>query len=353
MTQPNAADALDALDDVLVMLGLRHVVVAKASNDPLDRDGFLEAIRRIMRQLVLATSPIEGAAYRRMMQALDVNWPNLSEAAREDVIRRATASIGGISGSVTPKVEKVLIDEGHKLILQTKKAASGRYGLRITPTFYAVDKAVVKAAAKTHSFYVRDEQGNRQQAYSVIARKIVARGLEQGLDRYDIGRDLKEALDTTSLKRTEAYYRMVASIFAARSRSIATLTSFDDAGIETFLWSSVVDEVTTDFCRLMNGKTFSTQNAIARYAKVAASDDPEVVVELQPFVAKSRDEDGEYLYYRRGESRVTIARVDQSAVGERDKTGIFSRVLGQPQLESAGITTPPAHPHCRSLIIPA
>ncbi|RTL06437.1 hypothetical protein EKK58_05650 [Candidatus Dependentiae bacterium] len=352
MTQPTANDASDALNDIFRLMGWRHLI-AKADNDPLERQGFLEVIRMIMRQLVSASAPAEGAAYRRMLQLLDVDWPTLTEEAREHVIRRATAAIGGISGSVTPKVEAVLVDAGHELILKTKKAVSGRYGLRITPTFHAVDKAVVKAAAKTNSFFVRDEYGNRQQALSVLARKIVAKGLERGLDRYDIGRELKEALDAAGLKRSEAYYRMVASIFAARSRSIATLSGFEEAGISEYLWSSVVDEVTTDFCRMMNGQTFSTRRAIDRYAKVAASDDPEIVIQLQPFVGKSRDEEGEYLYYRQGEQRVLVARVDQSAVGERDKIGLFSKAMNQGQLENAGLTTPPAHPHCRSLIIPA
>lgn len=347
-----AHQALNALDDVIRLLGARHLI-QKASNNPLTRDGFVEVIRIIMRQLVAATSVIEGAAYRRMMQALDVDWPNLSEEHREHIIRRATAAIAGISGAVSPKVDAVLKDAGKELVLGTKSALSGRHGMRITPTFHAVDRAVVDAAAKTQSFYVRDEFGNRQQAYSKAARKIVAKGLERGLDRYDIGQELKEHFDKTGMNRTEAYYRMIASVFAARSRSIATLSSFDEAGIDTYTWSSVVDEVTTDFCRFMNGQTFTVRSAIDRYAKVAASKEPEAVVELQPFIGKSRDDDGEYLYYKRGENRVVVARVDESAVGRRDEIGLFSRVLGRPQLELAGITTPPAHPHCRSLMIPA
>lgn len=348
----NADDALEALDDVLLDVFGRRSTIQKADLDPTDRGGFDEILRIFVRQLIAAVKGPEAAALQRVQQGLDVDWAKLSEEGREHVIRRAMAVVGGLQGSVTPKVRGVLEAVGRDVILGTKKFGRERYGIEITPTFHAVDKLVVKHAAESQALFIRNEYGRREVAYSAIARKVVSRGLEDGLDRYDIAKDLSAALVGTSAQRSDGYYRMLASVFATRARTYSTLDGFTEAGIEITLWSSVLDEETTDICRFMDGQQFSTSAALEKFHRVAASEDPEVVRDIQPFVSKGKDDDGEYLYVKSGEKRVVLTRIDESAVGKRDERGSFSRSMSAAALTNRGVCAPPAHPHCRSLLIP-
>jgi hypothetical protein len=126
-----------------------------------------------------------------------------------------------------------------------------------------------------------------------------------------------------------------------------------ESGIEEFEFEAVLDEVTTNVCRMMHGRRFSVGPGLRRFAEVEQAKDPEDVKDLQPWITQGKTEDGgTVLFYRSRGAAKFVAGVDESAVGERDKSGKFSNVLGRGAMERAGMTTPPLHGHCRSTVLP-
>jgi len=342
-----AAQAADATSDIARLLFGRPLPIAKrVEPNPITQEGFAALLHSLSLAMLQGIAPTEEAAMLRAIQGLDVNWATLTEAQRDNAIARAMGALAGVPRIVGPKVGEVLKAKGKTIVESTKAATRDKYGLAINPSFDAVDAAVVSHAATSQAFYIRNEYGKRVDVYSELARQIVADGLEKGLDRYQIGKTLKGVLAGTSADRSEAYFRMVASVFAARSRAYATATSFEEAGITTSEVSAVLDEATCNACRFMDGKTFSTRSILSGFERVAASDNPEDVREVQPFAAVGRDDDGVYLYVKQGGQRVQLARVDESGVGKLDDRGKYSGALDQKGLETAGCITP-FHPFCR------
>ncbi len=158
-----------------------------------------------------------------------------------------------------------------------------------------------------------------------------------------MGRELEQGLTGAALKRSSSYYRNVASIWANRARSYGLLRGMDRGGIAFYRFLAVMDRRTTEQCRYMHGRTFSVAVGLEQFERVAASE-PEDISEIMPFMARGKDEDGNrILYYKRGEERITVAQVDRSGVGQRDRKGSYSRGMSTAELSSAGLTQPPLH----------
>lgn len=345
------ADAAE--ESVALVFGRARVLVEKKESvDPLTRKGFEGLLRQMLRELLGATTGPDQQAVAHAVRILDVDWPTLPKVQRDRVIASAQRALGGVPDLVIPRVERIMTTTGAQVIEGTKRRTAARYDLAISPSFNVVDRRVVEHAATSQAFYIRNEYGRREERFSAVARDVVSRGLEQGHDRYEIAKALSSALETTSAARSQSYWQLVSSIFMARSRTFATLSSFQEAGIEYSVWSSTLDEVTSDVCRFMDGKVLQVGAAMSRFDDVLASPNPEAVKELQPFAGVAVDEDGNRaLYFKRGGERQPLARIIESGVGNIDDRGSYSHAANDKQIQDAGII-PPAHGHCRSLLIP-
>lgn len=323
--------------------------------NPNTPKGFDAFVLRLLGDLVDEAEPIEKEAIKTWLKDMDRDWPNMTRAQQEAAIDRASSKWLGTTRKIPVNQWPTYAAHGRTIVQQTKAAATLEHGLRIVPSFDLVDAAAVKATAEMQAFYTRNSYGMREVQMSEQARKIVSAGVEGGLDRYEIGKDLAAmaAAGPVSWQRSIGYFRMVASVFTARSRTYSNLSAYQQAEIERFRFEAVLDEVTTDVCRMMHGKIFSTSTALEGYAKVAASEDPEDVKTIQPWVQAGKSDDGQILYYKNAEGRrVKVATVNESAVGKKNAIGSYSGMTPR-QLERAGISAPPLHGHCRSVIIPA
>lgn len=347
---------LDEAAEVAGLLLQETFGVARKRNeiDPLDDHDFEILLKQMFASLVRAAAPEEQRAIQSVQTMLDLNWPGMTATAREEAISQIAKALGGVPKLVIPKVERVLAQQGPQIVAATKREAAASYELPITSNFTIADQKVVDAARTSQAHYIRNEYGKREAIASDRARAIVARGIERGFDRYEIAEQLKPAMDAIGINRSLGYYRMVTSVFAARARSWGVVSSFSEAGITHMEWVSVLDESTSDVCRFLDGKIFPTAAAKERYEQVAAAEDPEAVVELQPWVSAGKAKDGSVgLFYKQGDERKTIAVVERSGVGAADDRGEYSGAASVDKLVAAGITSPPAHAHCRSQLVPA
>ncbi len=497
-------------------------------SDPLDRAGFDANVRQLAVLLLDHTEKPEHAVATALRDMLDVNWPALSEGQRAKALTAAEKLIGRLASEVAPPLRKVLREEGQKVVASVKGAAIGRWELPIAAVFGKQDQKVIEHAANSQALFVTDFYGKRAAGLGQQARNIVAEGLDQGFDRYEIGKNLEAAIGD-QLGRSSSYFPMVASIFTARAQTWGLLSSFEEAGIESWRFSSVLDQRTcfaagtrillgdgttyapierlavgavvmsckgrprrvlatlraptrkwgelvldtphagplvltqshgiltgkgwmraqsltgadkvalwaadgphavarlwgddrswgmrrgrhdartldvdpfpipmldrvalltgirsvawtstgksedaydleidedagyiaegvvvhnSHICRYLDGRVFSVASSINRYREVAASEDPEAVRSLQPFAREGRDADGKTFLYagpREGAGHIPIARVDESAMGQKNERGKFSGGASTSALEGSGVGPPPLHPNCRSTLIP-
>ncbi len=521
---PALARGAQAADAMLSLIAPERV---RKAASPLSTAGFEDLVRALALRLFDEVEQPEAKAVKDLRAALDVNWPKASAQDRERALRQAEAIIGRLGSTVAPPLRKVLRDRGKAIVDATKNAAVGRWELPVAAVFGEQDSRIVEHAANSQALYVTTYYGNRATVVSQRARDLVSKRVGEGLDQYEIGKEL-EALVGHQLGRSKSYFALVASIFAARSRTWSVLSTFEEAEIEHWQFSAVLDEatcfaagtrvllgdgvtyapidklragdivmsckgrprpvvatlrqpvrkwgelilsdpmvgplvltrthgmltsrgwmraqaLTTDdrlalwtpsgqqatsllwgderawgmrrgrhdartlgvppwphaalerggrftqirsltwtetgrtedaydieveedsgyvaeglivhnshICRFLDGQVFSVSASAQRFRDVAASEDPEAVKELQPFVREKRDEDGRsVLYVGDWKDRFEIARVETSAKGKKDDRGTFSGGASAQELEGHGVSAPPLHGHCRSELIPA
>jgi SPP1 gp7 family putative phage head morphogenesis protein len=343
--------AQDAAEDLLA--GCFRVNVRKAIN-PLSRGGFDFIVSRIARRLRGAAAGSEEKALREAVRELDVDWPALTPEGREAAVQAMRLAVGRAPENVLPRISEVLSVEADRVVRGARKGAKETLQLRIAASLNETDKRIAKHVAASQANFVRNEFWRRADGASQKAREIVSRGIDHGLGRDDIAHELSSEIAAMVVGRSEFYWEVVASAFVGRARSFALLSSFGEAGIERYVFSAVLDERTTDVCRFMDGKVFPVGAGLDLFNRVDALENPEDIKQVQPWVRTGVDEWGKRVLFvdRGGGSRTTVARVVESAVGQRDEVGRFSKEMSPRDLETSGLVIPPLHGLCRSSLLP-
>lgn len=327
------------------------VTIAKAL-DPLDPGDFVTIAVRLSAALRSAVKGTEAIALREALDTLDVDWPNLSAPARNKVIAAASAEIGGLSETVPPLAEPILSRAAVSLVTRTRVSTVARYAFGHQLRDEApIDRKTVENLPVNQSVYIKDQYGNRSDAMDAIARATVSSGLERGLGRDDISEELQGRLKKSGVFRTGNYWDLIATDFSNKARTSTQLNTFERAEIEQYMFDAIMDEATSDICRLLHGRTFSVQKAAARMQKAIALTDPEDVKRTMPWVQTGTNSAGDQiLYYDKGGQRNVVAEVERSAVGLRDQVGSYKNVISNKALEAAGLPVPPRHGRCRSTL---
>lgn len=339
-----------AAEEIAKSLG---VDIAKAL-DPLDPKDFVTISLRLSRALRGAIAGTEGDALKSAIEGLDVDWPNISAAARDKVIESARAEIVGMGTVVPALIDPVLETSGLKIITSTREASVDRFSLDISAAVQPVDTRVADQLRASTSLFVKDQYGERGDALDALARNIVGSGLEQGLGREDISAALATRLAEQQVVRSRDYMNLISTHFANTARTTTQLGAFDEAGVTTWIFEGILDQVTSDICRLLHGRRFSVPKALASSRKALSLTDPDQIKNAQPWVQTGTNADGEQiLYYKKGDQRHTVATVEASGVGRNDAIGTYGNAMSNKKLEAAGVIVPPRHGSCRSTIIMA
>ena len=330
-----------------VLLDVFRMDVRKALN-PLNKHDFEVICMQLAKELKTHALPVENAALQKAINALDVNWKDMSESARSKIIGEASKYLGEpVANAIMPKIEQTLAYNVKDLVAGTKAKSVHAFDLKIGSSLNEQDQRAIKIVTGSQGHYIRDEFGKRQDKFASKARAIVASGMEQGLGSADIAQRLNSSLGIDT-GRSLGYWNMIAMVFANRARTMTQLFAFGEAGIQAYQWESVLDEVTSLQCRFMHGRTFQVAKAIQSMHAVEESDNPEAIKTLQPFMQASAGK----LYYGTGDNKEHVAEVEESAVGQAGKIGKFKNALSDAALDGAGLRFPPIHGHCRSTVIP-
>ena len=313
--------------------------------------GFDRAVGKLASLLGATAAGADDAAVRAAVAVLDVDWGGTTPGQRSTLIGRALEAAGRRTATVPRAVQAVFGHASTEVVQATRDAARRGQGLAIAADFNALDKRIVRHLTSSQANYVRDEYGRRHDAFGERARQIVADGLEAGLGREDIARDLERAARDVIAGRGSFYWEVVAGSFTSRGRSFAQLSAYAEAGIDRYIIEAVLDEHTTEICRFLDGKTFSVSTGLRTFDRVDA--EPDLIKDITPWVREARDPDSgrKVLYVGRADDRARVAEVTRSGLGTRDDRGEFARGLSERDLANLGISFPPYHGLCRTTTV--
>lgn len=308
--------------------------------------------QRIRNKLMRVALPRQTEALRSALRTLDVDWPSLTARERESVISAARGALRAVPTHVLPAVKETLELEGPRIAGQTRERTVARFNLDIPSSLSLRDERLSEWAARSQGLFVRDQYGRWQDEFSQRARDTVASGLDRGLGRDDIASELQGAMESSGMARSDGYWKTIASTFVSRTRSAVSLSAFSEAGIAKMRWISLLDESTCEACRLMSDRVFGMKQAMDRIEAAAQSEDPDEIKSMTPFLGIGTDAEGnDVIYHGSGDDRAIVGRVDSFGEGEKDRVGQYSDVLDTSEMEASGITTPPAHPNCRCMLV--
>jgi len=327
----------------------QHVPLRKAM-DLSTPASFDLAVARMAMALRKQTEASDRDAVQAAVAVLDVDWRATSSGERSRLVEQALVEAGRRTATVPRAIETVIADNANDLVSSTRNDLRHRQGLTIAADFNALDRRIVHHLVSSETNFVRDEYGRRQAALGLRAREVVAAGLEAGLGREDITRDLARVATSTLSTRSPFYWEVVAGSFIGRGRSYAQLSAFAEAGIERYRIESVLDERTTPVCRFLHGKVFSVGSGLRTFERVEAN--PSALKDITPWIREGRNpETGQReLHVNRAGERLPVAEVLRSGVSVKDDEGEFRATRGDRELADLGCSFPPLHALCRSSV---
>lgn len=340
-------EAIEAGNDILSV-----VAKAKAILDPSNPAHRAILVRQTADAMVAMARPWEVRASTAARKFLKQNWPDLSKTEVKEMITQATARIKSVPLRSVKGINKVIAVQSDRVMVGARTAAIQRHALNIGATLTSPDIASIQAAQKTSVAWLTNEYGTRATQFERIARGIVEGGLQQGLGRDEISRDLLQQFNRSLSGRSESYFNVYAGALVDRSRSRAELSSYAESSITKCIAQSVLDEATTEYCRWVHGKVIDVQEATQI---MDAAEQPGMSVDemkqANPWVRMGVDKDGARTAFVNGpQGRADLFRVASPGAGTQSP-GSYSTLPGGKSLGDNGIGMPPYHGRCRTTTI--
>jgi SPP1 gp7 family putative phage head morphogenesis protein len=309
-------------------------------------DGFDEAVQTLAARWSSVTSGVDERVIAQVLRDLDVDWSSISPERRASIIEQAVSKIS-IPAAVISQLQESF-SEASREVAVSAKAALAELGVDVSLEIGPVDDRIADVLSRDSANYVTDEYGRRSQSVSALARAVVARGVEDGLSRRAIADDLSEALGEFYALRSSYYWEVASSAFAVRARSYTQIATYREAGIEAYQILAIMDERTSNICRYLDGKIFTTGEAWDDFVEVESSDDRDAVKQVNPWVVEKKDSTGATGIFV-GDTQ--IVRVIDSGVGTQLR-GRYDGLVVNEELALLGVTFPPYHGLCRSTTVP-
>lgn len=221
-------------------------VILKAKLDPFRPGDFKGLTRRAANDLAAADVEAGLPAVNRFVDRVsDVTRENSAEE-----LKRAAAALRTDQRDLDRAWMEAADPHFKQMAQGTRASVKDRFlgGVEIdisAPQVEAVERMVAQ-----QGWFVRGLDGQRNDALTLRARKIVAAGFAQGLGRAEIATDLRKQLPDMWQGMGRSYAHTIAANGLARARSHAELSTYQEDGIEYAEVVAMLDERTTDICVL-------------------------------------------------------------------------------------------------------
>lgn len=338
--------ALAAADAVLALL-------QKADPpDPFNRRTFDRMVDELGDTLAGKSDNAVKEAVQDTVKKSTIVWANATEADYAKFSKALAAALGVAAGVVWKAVDTTVVGAAEKMAVAGARAAVKNHGLGVGYSLTRTDKVAVSQAARANQYYIRNfYTGTAEPALSARARQIAAKGIAEGQGSEVIANRMYRAMGNTAAGLNRRYMNVVSSAVNARARGFSSLLMMDRAGIRKYRLSSVLDENTTDTCRMLDGKVFTVGSALARQQRIDAMADPMDIRYEAPWTrerliksGKHKGKKGIFIPKADGDFE-RIAVIEQSAFGQMDKVGRYS-MMSTADLASRGMGFPPFHAYC-------
>lgn len=335
--------AVDAVDFVIQQID------KKATLDPGNPKNWHILTRRTADAMQATASGWEKRANTAARKYLDQNWPSLTKAEGTKAIKAASVEMAAIGHKAVPGISNVVSVEAKRVMTGRRKAAIRQFELNIGANLSLADNRAIEAQRMTSVSWITNEYGKRAINFEGQAKSIVERGLEMGHGRNEIGERLEQAFASQAINRSRSYYQVYAAALVSRSRSYAEVNAYIDASIEKCIAVAVMDDVTTDFCRFVDGKVLDVvelERVLSDADAVGLS--PDTMKGMNPWVREATKPDGSRFMHAGG---VKIADIATSGVGTT-RSGDYKNAMPTGQMAVLGVGPPPYHGRCRTTTVP-
>ena len=193
--------------------------VNKTSN-PFNPFDFRSTINKVANGLRYDDRAFAKPHLQEYFDRLNVNWATLGARKIAQVLSDARAFLGtlpieSLIGAWETRLTITLQDVASK----TKKIIRQTFLPSVQLSLSQPEMDAIKNISSQPGFFVRDEYGRRSKTLTKKVRKIVKRGLREGLGRNEIGKEIMKSGNGYWNKRGLNYARVVAANSVARAES--------------------------------------------------------------------------------------------------------------------------------------
>jgi hypothetical protein len=325
--------------------------VLTEKDDPLSTRAFDAWTQRLSRQLQRTADRGNSQMAIAALEELDFDFLLATGERLEGAVEAVAGVIEGGPGVGTIRAQQVHISRSIQTILRRTTGAVVRLPEmrgRLGTGFRLPERHISRMMAQHHGFFVRDQYGRVSQTLSAQARGIIRQGVERGLDRRAIARQLGEQMRGGLQMR--GYWQTVAANHVATARSYGHGGSYRAAGITHYRIEAVLDDRTTHQCEFLHLKVLPVEPGMRRLDAGIADPNPEGILWSRPFMV----DHGDHLSvdYPDGSSR-RIADISQRSTGAGPGGGTaqFANPVSPADLVDAGVGFPPYHHGCRTVTV--
>jgi len=179
----------------------------------------------------------------------------------------------------------------------------------------AFDKHAINWLDKHHLYWIG---GYYNKTISGKIGRAIGEGMKEGLGRQAIGERLKDFFQKYPgiSNKPDVYWTGLAANGMNRARNFGMIKGYQELGIEYLEVLAVMDERTSEICKMMNGRIIPVANAAGQRDAMMAAESPEDIKTISPWLKPAQ-------------------------LKGLDTKGIMGK----------GVTMPPYHFHCRTTVV--
>lgn len=295
--------------------------MARGLNDDFveDLDGFIDSELRALDAVENSADEVQGA-----VDGVTRRMNDRSTAKATGIIAGTLTAFATIGRRV---VRSTLIDRGW---LTSRGTRSG--GISVAASLNQADEAAIAALSGNQTLWIGDYWNKHLS--SRISATVRREALERGLGRAEVGKIMRGVVSNefpgvsvpgTFRGSSESYFEMLSGTVRNHASTFGALTGLQQAEFERYRIVAVMDERTSEQCRLMHNRTFKVSTGISQMNASFMAEDPEAVKNVAG--------------WKKPEQIIQAAGDGDAKSQERG-------------LAAAGLALPPFHARCRTIVMP-
>lgn len=260
----------------------------------------------------------------QMMRRLRKTWKPMAAKLQAQVVDAINAGDFASAYDLAREVDLTDVGEKNRQYIKYMLLANANFGARLVSdtktTFVSTGTFDTMLDKVTDNFCRSLEHNATVQTYKAIVQSIAE--AEKALDSVQKAakpRYVKEFVDFT--EEGDDMLQLISSLHSSRLAVWGFAAEAEVLGLTQYKLSAVLDGRTSDFCRMINGKTFEVEDARKSINEILSVENPDDVKVLQPW-----------------------PKQDKASMEE------LSGLTAQ-ELTARGLHIPPFHPKCRTMLV--